>query len=153
MAHKQGFGRFEWVRVCRQPRSRAVAAMPNVSLQANSKDVTLDDLIGGVDNGSISSATRAGRLTCSAITFSSPGRSFFRIRHGKLAGQLKDVAYQSRTPDFWNALDGSAARPRMCSAGPSIAARDSLDRLRPLPTDAGALFRQINVLNTAEEGH
>jgi TldD protein len=27
------------------------------------------------------------------------------VRGGKIVGQLKDVAYQMRTPDFWNAMD------------------------------------------------
>jgi hypothetical protein len=30
---------------------------------------------------------------------------FYEIRGGKITGMLKDVAYQMRTPDFWNAMD------------------------------------------------
>ena len=33
------------------------------------------------------------------------GQLFYEIRGGKIAGMLKDVAYQMRTPDFWNAMD------------------------------------------------
>ena len=29
--------------------------------------------------------------------------SFYEIKGGKIVGQLKDVAYQMRTPEFWNA--------------------------------------------------
>ena len=30
---------------------------------------------------------------------------FYEIKGGKIVGMLKDVAYQMRTPEFWNAMD------------------------------------------------
>ncbi|TVR53485.1 MAG: TldD/PmbA family protein, partial [Gemmatimonadales bacterium] len=30
---------------------------------------------------------------------------FREIRNGRIGGMLKDVAYQIRTPEFWNATD------------------------------------------------
>ena len=33
------------------------------------------------------------------------GQLFYEIKGGKIAGMLKDVAYQIRTPDFWNSMD------------------------------------------------
>ena len=30
---------------------------------------------------------------------------FYEIKGGKIVGMLKDVAYQMRTPDFWNSMD------------------------------------------------
>ena len=29
----------------------------------------------------------------------------YEVRGGKIVGMLKDVAYQSRTPEFWNSMD------------------------------------------------
>ena len=37
--------------------------------------------------------------------FQFTGQRFFRIRNGRLDGQLKDVAYQATTTDFWNSME------------------------------------------------
>ena len=37
--------------------------------------------------------------------FQFTGQRFFRIRGGRLAGQLRDVAYQALTTEFWGSLD------------------------------------------------
>ncbi len=41
--------------------------------------------------------------------FQFTGQRFFKIRDGKLDGQVRDVAYQATTTDFWG-LDGSRWR-------------------------------------------
>ena len=46
-----------------------------------------------------------GRSTTSASTSSSPARRSTRSANGKIAGMLRDVAYQSNTPVFWNSMD------------------------------------------------
>ena len=43
-----------------------------------------------------------GRSITSATTSSSPARCSTRCKSGKIAGMLKDVAYQANTPVFWN---------------------------------------------------
>ena len=37
--------------------------------------------------------------------FQFTGQRFFRIENGRLAGQLKDVAYQATTTDFWRSME------------------------------------------------
>ena len=37
--------------------------------------------------------------------FQFTGQRFFRIRGGRLAGQVKDVAYQATTTDFWGSME------------------------------------------------
>ena len=37
--------------------------------------------------------------------FQFTGQKFFQVRGGKIVGQVKDVAYQSTTTDFWNAME------------------------------------------------
>ena len=37
--------------------------------------------------------------------FQFTGQRFHRIENGRLAGQLRDVAYQATTTDFWNSID------------------------------------------------
>ena len=53
------------------------------------------------------------------------GQVFWEIKNGKRGEMLRDVAYQSRTTDFWNACDGSAAKPPTNSAAASTTARVS----------------------------
>ena len=45
--------------------------------------------------------------------FQFTGQRFYRIENGRLAGQLRDVAYQATTTDFWGSLEavGRAVRP------------------------------------------
>ena len=53
-----------------------------------------------------SSGTAArGRSTISATTSSSRGRRSTKCANGKIVGMLRDVAYQSNTPVFWNSMD------------------------------------------------
>jgi TldD protein len=33
------------------------------------------------------------------------GQVYHEIRNGRITGMLKDVAYQMRTPEFWNSMD------------------------------------------------
>ncbi len=37
--------------------------------------------------------------------FQFTGQRFFRIENGRLAGQLRDVAYQATTTDFWGSME------------------------------------------------
>ena len=37
--------------------------------------------------------------------FQFTGQRFYRIENGRLAGQLRDVAYQATTTDFWNSME------------------------------------------------
>ena len=37
--------------------------------------------------------------------FQFTGQRFYRIENGRLAGQLRDVAYQATTTDFWGSME------------------------------------------------
>jgi len=77
------------------------------------------------------------------------GGAFWEIRGGKKRGMLSRVAYQSRTPDFWQACDGIA--------GPSYWEQHgalSCGKGEPMQTSsmshgcAPARFRGITVIET-----
>ena len=156
MAHKQGFGRSNGCAFADAGRPRAAAAhAERVAAARAPKDITLDDLHRRRGRrASTSSATRAGRSTCSATTSSSPGRSSSRIRGGKIVGQVKDVAYQSRTTDFWNAMEAVGGPSTYVLGGAFNCGKGQPSQIAPVTHGCpAALFRQINVLNTAQEGH
>src|SRR6185369_2487296 len=124
--------------------------MPNVSLEPAKEDVSLDQLVGGVDNGILIYGNGSFSIDQQRYNFQFGGQTFWEIKHGKITGMLRDVAYQSRTTDFWNSCDGLGGPATYALNG---AANDGKGE----PTQANAVshgcpiarFRHVNVLNTA----
>jgi TldD protein len=79
--------------------------MPNVSLLPGEQDLSTEDVIASVDRGIYIKGRGAYSIDQQRYNFQFGGQAFWEIRGGRLAGMLKDVTYQARTPDFWNAMD------------------------------------------------
>jgi TldD protein len=79
--------------------------MPNVSLMPGDRDLSTEDVISSVDRGIYIKGRGAYSIDQQRYNFQFGGQAFWEIRGGRLTGMLKDVTYQARTPDFWNALD------------------------------------------------
>jgi TldD protein len=123
--------------------------MPNVSLEPGKDDVTLEDLIGGVDNGILIEGRGSYSIDQQRYNFQFGGDAFYEIRNGKRGGMISQVAYQSRTPDFWKACDGIA--------GPSywrLYGSPNDGKGEPIQINAvshgcsPSRFRQMNVIQT-----
>ena len=84
--------------------------------------------------------------------FQFTGQRFFLIEKGKIKGQVKDVAYQSRTTDFWGSMDAVGGRSTYLLGGAFNCGKGQPGQVAPVshgcPT---ARFRQVNVLNTRAE--
>jgi TldD protein len=80
--------------------------MPNVWLEPAKGAVTLQDLIGGVDDGVLIDGRGSYSIDQQRYNFQFGGDAFWEIKGGKVGTMIADVAYQSRTPDFWQACDG-----------------------------------------------
>jgi TldD protein len=154
MARKQGFGRSNGCAFADQAGHVPIQRMPNVSLSANTRDVTLTDLLAGVDEGLYIVGDKSWSIDMQRYNFQFTGQKFFHIRGGKIVGQFKDVAYQSRTTDFWNAMEGVGGPSTYLLGGAFNCGKGQPGQIAPVTHGCpAALFRQINVLNTAEEGH
>src|SRR5713101_2445493 len=124
--------------------------MPNVSLEPAKEETSLDDLVAGVDNGILIYGNGSWSIDQQRYNFQFGGQTFWEIKQGKVGAMLRDVAYQSRTTDFWNSCDGLGGKATYELNG---AANDGKGE----PTQANAVshgcpvarFRQVNVLNTA----
>lgn len=124
--------------------------MPNVSLEPAKEDVSLENLMSGIDNGILIYGNGSWSIDQQRYNFQFGGQTFWEVKNGKLGEMLRDVAYQSRTTDFWNSCDGLGGPATYELHG---AANDGKGE----PTQANAVshgcpvtrFRQINVLNTA----
>ncbi|HMG93357.1 MAG TPA: TldD/PmbA family protein [Chryseolinea sp.] len=76
--------------------------MPNVSLSPGKQQVTPDEMISGVEKGIYIVKDGSFSIDQQRYNFQFGGQLFFEIKNGKIAGMLKDVAYQSNTQEFWN---------------------------------------------------
>ncbi|MEJ7623100.1 MAG: TldD/PmbA family protein [Pyrinomonadaceae bacterium] len=124
--------------------------MPNVSLQPGKENLSQDDLIAGVDRGILIYGRGSYSIDQQRYNFQFGGQTFWEIKGGRVVGMLKDVAYQSRTTDFWGALDGLGGQGSYEIPG-------SFNDGKGEPGQSNAVshgcpparFRDINVLNTA----
>jgi TldD protein len=80
--------------------------MPNINLLPHpDRDVPLEELIEGVGRGILIDGDGSFSIDQQRYNAQFGGQVFHEIRDGRVVGMLKDVAYQMRTPEFWNSLD------------------------------------------------
>jgi len=153
MAHKLGFGRSNGCAFADGPDHVPLQRMPNVSLQPSPDPIALDGLIGGVERGIYVVGDNSWSIDMQRYNFQFTGQRFYEIRGGALAGQLKDVAYQSRTTDFWNAMEAVGGQETYVLGGAFNCGKGQPGQVAPVSHGCpAALFRGINVLNTTQEG-
>lgn len=124
--------------------------MPNVSLEPAKENVSADDLIAGVNKGIMIYGRGSYSIDQQRYNFQFGGQTFWEIKNGKKVGMLRDVAYQSRTTDFWGACDGLGGQLTYLVPG-------SFNDGKGEPGQSNAVshgcpvarFRNIDVLNTA----
>ncbi len=124
--------------------------MPNVSLAPNEKDVSAEELIADVKNGIMINGRGSYSIDQQRYNFQFGGQTFWEIKNGKVMGMLKDVAYQSRTTDFWNACDGLGGKSTYRLPGTFNDGKGQPGQSNAVSHGCPvARFRNINVLNTA----
>lgn len=126
--------------------------MPNVSLEPSKEKTTADDLIGGVEKGIMIHGRGSYSIDQQRYNFQFGGQTFWEIKNGKVVGMLKDVAYQSRTTDFWNACDALGGESTYLLPGTFNDGKGEPGQSNAVSHGCPvARFRQINVLNTAAQ--
>lgn len=76
--------------------------MPNVSLQPGEKTLSVADLVKDVENGIYIVGDGSFSIDQQRYNAQFGGELFYEIKNGKVTGMIEDVAYQIRTPEFWN---------------------------------------------------
>ena len=66
---------------------------------------TTADLIAGVERGLYIVGDKSWSIDMQRYNFQFTGQRFFKIEGGRLVGQVKDVAYQATTTEFWGAME------------------------------------------------
>jgi TldD protein len=131
------------------PTAFPIQRMPNVSLEPNPQPTSLDDLFSGIDDGIYVVGEGSWSIDQQRYNFQFGGQLFYEIKNGKRGAMLRDVAYQGRTPDFWNALDGLGDKSTRFVGGSFMCGKGQPAQIAPVSHGAvPARFRQINVLNT-----
>jgi TldD protein len=123
--------------------------MPNVSLLPGEKEQSFEDIIAATDKGIAIVGDGSFSIDQQRYNAQFGGQVFYEIKGGKIAGKLKDVAYQMRTPEFWNAID-------LIGGKSSYELGGTFNDGKGQPGQSNAvshgcppcLFRNINVLNT-----
>ena len=124
--------------------------MPNVSMSPNKKDVSADELIGDVKDGIMIHGRGSYSIDQQRYNFQFGGQTFWEIKNGKVTGMLKDVAYQSKTTDFWGACDGIGGKSTYLLPGTFNDGKGQPGQSNAVSHGCPvARFRNINVLNTA----
>jgi len=126
--------------------------MPNVSLLPGEKDIGWNDLIAATDRGIAIEGDGSFSIDQQRYNAQFGGQVFHEIRGGKIVGQLKDVAYQMRTPDFWNSMDMIGGKSSYFLGG-------AFNDGKGQPPQSNAVshgcvpsrFRNINVINTGRK--
>jgi TldD protein len=123
--------------------------MPNVSLLPGAQDHVWEDLIAATDRGIAIIGNGSFSIDQQRYNAQFGGQVFYEVRGGKIVGMLKDVAYQMRSPDFWNSLDMIGGKRSYFLGGANGDAKGQ-------PSQSNAVshgcvpsrFRQVNVINT-----
>lgn len=126
--------------------------MPNVSLAPSAGNTSAEDLIGGVDKGIMIFGRGSYSIDQQRYNFQFGGQTFWEIKNGKIVGMLKDVAYQSRTTDFWNACEALGGEKTYQLPGTFNDGKGEPGQSNAVSHGCPvARFRDINVLNTAAQ--
>ncbi|BBX73032.1 TldD/PmbA family protein [Mycobacterium shinjukuense] len=135
------------------PHHVPIQRMANVSLQPGTDDLTTADLIGRVDDGIYVVGDKSWSIDMQRYNFQFTGQRFFRIRDGQLYGQLRDVAYQATTTDFWNSMEAVGGPSTFRLGGAMNCGKAQPGQVAAVSHGCpSALFRGVNVLNTRTEG-
>jgi TldD protein len=153
MARATGRPRSNGCAYADSPSHIAIQRMPNVSLHPASGGPSTEELIAAVDRGLYVVGDKSWSIDMQRYNFQFTGQRFFRIENGRLAGQVRDVAYQSNTLDFWRSLEAVGGPQTYVLGGAFNCGKGQPGQVAAVshgcPT---ALFRGVNILNTASEG-
>lgn len=126
--------------------------MPNVSLEPGKKPLTFDQLVGDTEDAILIRGNGSFSIDHQRYNFQFSGQTFWEIKNGKIIGMLKDVAYQSRTPDFWNSCDAICSKDEYWLGGAMNDGKGEPGQSNAVSHGcAPARFRKVNILNTRAE--
>ncbi|HSZ35596.1 MAG TPA: TldD/PmbA family protein [Acidimicrobiales bacterium] len=153
IAAAMGFGRSNGCAFADSPMHVPIQRMANVSLAHSGEDgPSTEELIAGVDRGIYVVGDKSWSIDMQRYNFQFTGQRFYRIEKGRIAGQLKDVAYQATTTDFWGAMEAVGGASTWVLGGAFNCGKGQPGQVAPVSHGCpSVLVRGVNILNARAE--
>jgi TldD protein len=152
MAKLKGLGRSNGCAYADSPGHIPIQRMANVSLQPAKDGPPTEELIGSVDNGIYVVGNNSWSIDMQRYNFQFTAQRFFKITNGRLAGQLRDAAYQATTTDFWGSMEAVGGPDTYLLAGAMNCGKAQPPQIASVSHGCpSALFRGVRILNTTQE--
>ena len=153
MAGEFGFERSNGCAYADSPLHTPIQRMPNVSLRPGNAPASVADLIAGVEDGFYIVGDKSWSIDMQRYNFQFTGQRFYRVRHGRIAGQVRDLAYQSRTPDFWGSLVAIVDSSTYLLGGALNCGKAQPGQVAAVSHGCpAAVFENVTIINAAEAG-
>ena len=126
--------------------------MANVSLAPGKKPLSVADMVKDVENGIY--IVGAGSFSIDQQRYNAQfgGQLFYEIKNGKITGMLEDVAYQIRTPEFWNSCVAVCDERDYRMSGSFFDGKGQPGQSSAVSHGSStARFNGVNVINTARK--
>jgi TldD protein len=126
--------------------------MANVSLRPDPAGPSTEELISRVSRGLYLIGDKSWSIDQERYNFQFTAQRAYLIVDGRLAGQVKDFAYQATTTDFWGSMEAVGGPSTYLLCGSFDCGKGQPGQTAPVGHGApAALFREVNILNTVTE--
>ena len=124
--------------------------MANVSLQPGKDKLTPAEMIKGIENGIYIVGEGSFSIDQQRYNAQFGGQLFYEIKNGKVTQPLEDVAYQIRTPEFWNSCVAVCDESDYRLGGSFFDGKGQPGQVSAVSHGSStARFNGVNVINTA----
>ncbi|WP_336208816.1 TldD/PmbA family protein [Nonomuraea sp. LPB2021202275-12-8] len=153
MALLKGLGRSNGCAFADSPGHTPIQRMANVSLAPAPGGPSTEELISGVERGLYIVGDKSWSIDMQRYNFQFTGQRAYKISHGRLAGQVRDFAYQATTTDFWQSMEAVGGPQTYVLGGAFNCGKGQPGQVAPVSHGCpSALFRNVRILNTVQEG-
>ncbi len=129
--------------------SMPIPRMPNVWLEPGKDRLSPDDLIADTKAGILIEGRGSYSIDQQRLNFQFGGNAFWEIKNGKKVGMLRNVVYQSYTPEFWNSCDAICSQEYWVNQGTPGDGKGEPQQTNSVSHGcAMARFRNITVFNS-----
>ncbi len=124
--------------------------MPNVSLAPGKSPLSVAQMVADVENGIYIHGRGSYSIDQQRYNAQFGGQLYFEIKDGKVTRQIEDVAYQIRTPEFWNACVAVCDQSDFRLGGSFFDGKGQPSQVSAVSHGSSTTrFNGINVINTA----
>jgi len=122
--------------------------MPNIWLKPGEKKLSLEELIADTKDGLLFDGMGSFSIDHQRYNFQFGGDAIWEIKNGKVGDMVENVAYQSKTTDFWGSLDAVCSQEYWENWGVFGCGKgEPMQSARMGHGSAPARFRQVNIVS------